>query len=429
MIRKLDISFGIILISIAIGLNLSPLLMTKVGGSWILLILAAAGVLIAKYKFQDIPFKQALERGVAANGGMMICLLIYYVMVTIAAIRWEFAWETESHIIKSHFMNLMGLVMGLFFICNIRFTRLAAYISVFFLLYSTYWLNKYVDMTGESARTALTEWEGALGTTSNWQVFGMQIVLILGLLLDEKNRIIKIIGVLVLLLLYRTILLCGFATPIALLIIAHGVLGIIFVFYAKASRFSMLLKLVIPVVLTGGAMFAFYAIGKFDERDKKYSDIQYRFKNVRMDWRGGGYDYSTGQSRLELSLLSIELFKKAPIFGVGGVYATTDKHLTGGHQSLFDFFAMYGVVGGGAYLLFVILCLKNVIMRYRREQSWFAASQIGATVMFAVGGFVNPCWVGMPVTILFCYGQPFKLHPSFETKRRLKGEVIIGRGK
>jgi len=414
MIKKFNVSFGVILTSIALGLNFAPMFMAQLGGSWTVLILACVGLLFIKYQQTDIGFTFALEQEVASNTIMIICLTVYYISVIIGALRWDFSWETESHVVKTHVMNLLGLVMGLFFVVNKSFSRWAAYISIPFLLYSTYWLNRYVSMTGESARFALNEFDGAFGSSSNWQVFGMQLFLLLGLLIDEKNKIIKIVGFLVLLMLYRSIFLCGFATPIGLLIMAHGVLGVIFFFFAKATRYSKILKLIIPFALVVGALYAFIAIGSMDEKDKRYSDIQYRFKQFRLDWRGGGYDYSAGQSRLELIDVSIAAFKQAPLFGVGGVYPTSNKHITGGHQSLFDFFALYGVVGGGAYLLFVILCLKNSIVKYRRQQSWFAASQIGVIVMYIIGGLVNPCWVGMPVTVLFFYGQPYMISPAIE---------------
>jgi len=424
MIKKLNVSFGVILTSIALGLNFAPIFMAQCGGSWTVLILACIGIFCIKYQQNDIKFTFAIEQECSSNMLMLVCLIVYYTSVIIGALRWDFAWETESHVVKTHVINLLGLVMGLFFVVNKQYSRWAAYMSIPFLLLSTYWLNRYVSMTGESAKFALSEFEGAFGSSSNWQVFGMQVFIILGLLMDEKNIIIKILGFLVLLLLYRSIFLCGFATPIGLLIIAHGVLGVIFFFFSKTTRYSKILKLIIPIPLVIGALYAFIAIGTMDENDKRFSDIQYRFKQFREDWRGGGYDYNAGQSRFELINISIAAFKQAPIFGVGGVYPTSTKHTTGGHQSMFDFFGLYGVVGGGAYILFIILCLKNSIVKYRRQQSWFAASQISVTVMFIIGGLVNPCWVGMPVTILFFYGQPFMISPAIESmwRRMMKSE-------
>lgn len=418
MVNKLNIPYGIVIVGLALGLNFAPLVMSRLGGSWTILILVACGIFCVRYRPRDLPFKMALEKVVPNNAGMIVCLTIYYVMVIVAAIRWEFAWATESHVGKAHIMNLVGLVLGFFFVANKQYNRWIIYCSVPFLLYSTYYLNIYVDITGESAKMALSELEGALGSSSNWQIFGMQIFLLLGVWLDEKNKVLKFFGTVILLVLYRAILLCGFATPIGLMIIAHAVLGSIFLFFAKPSKYALILKVVISVALVTGAVYAFFAIGEMDEKDKRYADIQYRFKHLREDWRGGGYDYDAGQSRLELKDISIAQFKQAPWFGVGGVYQTHNKHSTGGHQSLFDFFAIYGVVGGGAYVFFVLLCLKNALLRYRREQSWFAASQIGLVVMFVVGGMVNPGWVGMPVTILFLYGQPFALSHSLQMRLR-----------
>lgn len=409
MIKKSRVPFGVWIMAVAWGISFCPLWLSRIGGTWTILGMLLVGLVGLVLKNKGASFEFAIREGLIRNGGMMILLGLYYLMVIVSALRYGFNWNEDSFILKLHVVNIIALFFGFFLIKNPRYFRICIYVSALFMLFQATLLRRFVDVTGEGARLGLIEAGGVLGHTSNWEGFAMQTLLLLGILLEEKNKVVKIIGFLILPLFYRGILLCGFATPVALFLLGHGVLGILFLLFAKPTKLALLLKVAIPCIFITAMILTVTWIRTMPP-DSRYRDIQYRFDNFINDPLWGGYERDDRtQSRLFLGLVSWESFKRSPVFGTGGVYPSSRVLEYGGHQAVVDYLAVFGIAGGGPFILFVLLCLSNSIRRYRKEQTWVSAASIAVVVIFIGGGCVNPCWYGFPMTVMLLYAQPFKI--------------------
>ncbi len=154
--------------------------------------------------------------------------------------------------------------------------------------------------------------------------------------------------------------------------------------------------------------------------DDRYGSIQARFKNFVETPEGGGYDAE--HSRFLLVFISLDTFRKHPLFGCGGTYLANSK--MGGHQALFDFLALYGILGGGgAFVMFVIHCMANAGRRCQQDRNWRSFTAFAGVGIFVVVGIVNPGWIGGPMTTLLLFFHPYRmptpryrqpLLPSFE---------------
>jgi len=232
----------------------------------------------------------------------------------------------------------------------------------------------------------------------------MLTLILAGQLLSEKNKRVKIIGALCLVPLYRAMLFCGFATPIALFIIGHILFAFSCFLFGKKDVTQFMIRMFLTGGLLVGSVVMVYKISQ-SEDDSRLRSIQTRFQKMLENPRGGGYDVE--HSRFDLIYISMETFKENPIFGAGGGYMKNRK--TGGHQAMFDYFALYGIVGGGAFTLFALMCFWNAFQRCKQEKDWATFGRFGATGMFLIVGMVNPCWLGGPLTALFIFANPFRI--------------------
>lgn len=398
-----NIPFGILLSLTALACLLSPSIMNRIGGVRTVVLVVILGTFFARYKKDDCPFAVAVRRMLHANSGMMCLLAWFYFVVIVSALRGGMGVLVEW---KFHVTSILGLLYGLFLSQNAKYMRYAIYVISVVLLYHSFGANAYVSSTGMDMREALNDLEGMLGHTDYWTDYCMLLLLFASYLIKEKNKIIRIVGSLIALYLYKTVLLCGFATPVALFLIGHAFVGFAYLRYGKKGILQVLLRVGFALVLIVGSAWGIFKISTLED-DSRFSSIQVRFKNMIENPEGGGY--SVEDSRFLLALISWSTFKQNPIFGCGGTYLNNPK--SGGHHAAIDFLAIHGLLGGGAYIAFVILCVMNAYRRCRQERDWAAYSAFACSGIYLIVGLVNPGWYGGPMTILLLYVQPFKRPP------------------
>ena len=396
-----NVSFVILVVILLLAILMEPLVLGRIGGISSVMIAVVICLLVASYKKDDIPFFKAVTYGFQANKGLLFFFVAFYFWVTVGYFRnIESVYLSE---VKIHLTGIFALFLGLFLSVNKKYTRILILVVIPLMLFHAFAAKKFVDETGNDLRSALKDPSIALGHTNYWTAFVMLSLILTGYLFDEKNKIIKIIGVLCLIPLYYAILICGFATPVALFIIGHLLLGFAYFRFGKKRNALVLKRLVLFVGLvilcTGVVLMLSQA------KSSSLASIQSRFQMFLEDPRGGGYERN--RSRFDLIFISMDTFKENPILGCGGGYLNNPK--TGGHQAMFDYLALYGIVGGGAMIIFVCLCLLNAVQRCKQEKNWASYGRFAVAGMFMVVGIVNPLWLGPAVVPFFLLAQPFKL--------------------
>jgi hypothetical protein len=345
-------------------------------------------------------------RGLESNKGMFLLLTLFYCGAVFSGLRVGMGTLGEW---KLHMLGIMGFFGGLFLVENPKFTRLALYAAGIIMLLHSLTANAYVSETGLDMRYALADMSGMLGHTDYWTGFTILTLLILGQLIEERNKIVKYIGFLMTIYFYKTILLCGFATPVAVFFGCHIITGFVYLKFGKKGLSQLVVRISLATVLILGSVWGVYKIAGLDN-DSRYSSIQLRFKNMLDNPEGGGYDVEN--SRLDIAKISIQTFKTFPMFGCGGVYFNNQK--TGGHHALVDFLAIYGLFGGGgAFVCFLFLCLINCYRRCKNEKKMGAFVSFASIGIFIFLGLVNPGWIGGVFYTLLLYAQPFKRAPRF----------------
>jgi O-antigen ligase len=383
----------------AIACALSPFALDYLGGYRIVVLIAILGVLFGRYQKEDRSFFDALRHCIHSNRGMMFLLVWFYLAVVFAAMRGGMGTLGEW---KTFGINILALFYGMYLCENQKYSRLLLLIVCPVMLLHSFLSNQYVTETGHDLREALEDMTGSLGHTDYWTMFAMLTVILLGQMMKEKLTIklliLPFVGYF-----YVTILFCGFATPVALFLVGHIVLGIIHARYGKKGHLHIPLRIGFGLAIICASAWSVYKISTLEE-DSRFSSIQYRFKNMLENPEGGGYEVEN--SRFNLAWISWDTFKRYPFIGCGGTYQNNPG--SGGHQAIVDYLAIYGLFGGIPFVAFVFLCILNGYRRCKQERDWNAFSALACSVMFLLVGIVNPGWYGDPMTVLLIYAQPFK---------------------
>ena len=197
------------------------------------------------------------------------------------------------------------------------------------------------------------------------------------------------------------LLFSGFATPIGLLITNLLIIGIIYLFFVLRSTIISPRAILIILIVLGVVFFLFSTILK-----SEYSgmdDVKYRFTNFIEDPASGGYSKGSGGiSRFKLIKFSWDSFVNKPLFGNGGnIRSSMYEGINGGHSSSFDFLAVLGIAGGGgAFLFFVWLSVRNAYRNLRNSKSFSDICNFAMVVTFIIGGILNPYWQG-PILVTY----------------------------
>jgi hypothetical protein len=405
---KKKYSFAVLVALVFLGVLTEPIISSNIGGIRTIAVIVIASLWIAKYKSDDVPLPIAIARMASRNNILILLLVWYYLGVLWGIIRGGFILGFEW---KFHAMSMFALIVGFFLAQNEKYKRILIYCALILMVIHALFSNQYVNATNQDMRVALDDLGGALGHTDYWTSFGMMLILCVGYLIEEKNKYIKIVGFVFVAYLYKTLMFCGFATPVALFAIAHLLLGFICICWGKKG----VAQKIISIFLGCGLMFSsVYVVQRVSqmEGDDRYKSIQSRFSKFIENPEGGGYDLKN--SRFELINISLATISESPWFGCGSSYLLNPK--VGGHHAAFDFVALYGFLGGGgAFILFALYCMGNAYRRCYRERSWTAFCAFAGVGMYFIVGIVNPGWMGGPMTTLLLFLHPFKM-PILKSK-------------
>lgn len=264
---------------------------------------------------------------------------------------------------------------------------------------SIYQLSQSVDI----ARVAWVETHGA------WiygnQLFYAIIAIILPVILFtslNNGGYIKYVLFLSCLAMLVEISLSSFATPLALIFI-----GVILIFLLTLPLILTNRKRLKIILIIGIIIFSVVIGVKNTVNNPFFSSIYTRIINVLEDPTSGGYRVSGGVSRWYLAEKSLNSFRNSPIIGVGG--PPNDNPFVGGHSSLFDNLAIYGLIGGGSLVSLIFLYISRIFTIYIIKPNWESILHLTTILLFLIAGIVNPYWEGsIPIVFIIIFPLIFK---------------------
>lgn len=402
------IPLGVWCICAAFGVMFAIGLEKMIGGSIPRIIIICFGLMVLVDRYQGVPFQAALARTCRDNRWTLTLLATYYAWIVVGCLRvgsftTSFGFDA-LHVWKGYMMEWFALACGCLFLANPRYRRWGVYAAALFMLLHAVLALQYVGLTGLDLRMSAATTAGSYGLSGFWQPFATVTVLLLGYLLSETNKWIRFAGFACLPLLYLAIVCCGFATSLAIFLLGHVVMGVGGLLIPGMRRGGRLIvKIVVSALFVAFACAAFMQVVRSVD-DRRLVNIQWRFRNLLEAPKGGGYREDA--SRFSLMSVGWDSFKEAPVLGTGGMFFRNPA--TRGHHAVVDYLAVYGLIGGGAYILFLLMGLRNTIRRYRRAPTWTHLSMVSAAVMYLVGGIVNPTWYGVSTMVFYFYVIPLR---------------------
>lgn len=248
-------------------------------------------------------------------------------------------------------------------------------------------------------------WEETQGT---W-VFGNQIIFAgLAVFLPTilwramvESRLLRSLLLISCLAILVTILISSFGTPLGLLVLSVPIVVALSLFLLFRKRGG------IKVLLISGFVIAISFLGYRLGYDNPFlAPAQSRLETFINDPESGGYLASNRSgSRWYLAEISIHSFQTEPIWGNGG--SPVRNPYVGGHSSLFDNLAIYGLLGGGGALCsFILVMLKNSLIRFIHERNWETLLGLTTTILLTIVGIVNPYWGAGSIIFVLILARP-----------------------
>ena len=180
------------------------------------------------------------------------------------------------------------------------------------------------------------------------------------------------------------------ATLMGAILLALTGFILLLIFVVTSSRQKMHLILLLSVI--GLAIIvSWFALFKDTEHGQIFAD---KFARQFTSMRDKGMVAGDLTNRADLWQKSIDTFLANPIFGIGPVSETENPYigyLVGGHSSLLDLPAEYGIVGFVLYLGFLLTAMRRAFISLRRTHNrLFSKACIVSALLFLVSGCYNP---------------------------------------
>lgn len=200
-----------------------------------------------------------------------------------------------------------------------------------------------------------------------------------------------------------SVTVCNFATAILLLALSIPTAALLSLTFVRQRFFEVLaVALCLLLVGTGAALLL---------RDTPLmAPTVEKVERLWEDPISGGYSHRDAEkgSRWVLAAHSFDAFCQSPLFGSGSG-SIRYSEVVGGHSSLFDMLAFYGLLGGGgAFVALVLLLLARALQRLQRHRNWTAVVVATSVVLFLIAGVVNPYWESS-IAMVFLVGMLFRL--------------------
>lgn len=411
--RKIKLR-GMFLLAFAISASLSPVFLSHIGGSrGVIALSILAGLLMIcdkVWKLTGYSFCKILNQNIWTIG-----LFVYFLVgAAVATLRGGSDWN----IWVIFLLEAVSIIVGLYLSVDDKFRNygilsLVLVMAIHSVLSANAMENFEVNLRAldaEAKNLTFTE-TTYMGSSGHWGGFASCVPLGLSLLTAKGlSPVIKMLVGLMLVISTYTIVHCGFATPVALMI-----LGIVLVVVLNMAIVRKHSERKIGAWLSG-IVILFLIWRMFwnitNSENALLEDISMRFNNILAQPLGGGYDEEN--SRFELLKMSWNSFKETPFFGGGGDIRSNDYTITGGHSSMFDYLAIMGLLGGGgAFIVMVLRMLMTVWSNMIRTRNFDAVCHFACFVTFVVGGIINPYWYGncFIVVAAFCKVYLIKRKP------------------
>ena len=292
-------------------------------------------------------------------------------------------------------------IVGLFLSNNLEYKNFAVKSILFFIFLNILFVGQGIG-SDMSARAVYEDSDRSIVsmTSGFWALISVFFPLFINSFLSQKGTYKKILFMIVLLYTLYKLVYAGFATPLALLFINILILVILSFLIKKRNVIDVLRGTIVLVLIATFTVLAFDYLLKADLGALKA--VQWRFTNFIENPSGGGYDGNVGVSRIDLMIFSINTFTENLFFGGGGNLRTSMyEGVSGGHSSLFDNLAVFGVFGGGgAFLYFIFISLKNSYKKMKLAPSFDSQCNFAVVLSMIIGGIMNPYWSG---SILMCF--------------------------
>lgn len=313
-------------------------------------------------------------------------------------------------------IDVVMMIYGQFLAQNDRYRRFAIWMALLGMTVHNVFGARYLIVSHANFRESLGDsvdmgMDAIYGVTSHWCGIATFLPIAVAAMMDERRWILKSIGIALCGLCCFCVMYSGFFAPAALLL-GGGMLFALLVFANGSRTGNGAVKgavLAIAMLLLAWQGFRAVKAGN----DTRLMDASVRLNSLLKDPAGGEYgggnsEMGVDTSRAGLAHWSWIKFTERPFLGWGG--DIRNNYVTEGHNSLFDFLADYGLLGGGGAMLWLaLLMVARTYRTMRRERTIEGNCQFVAACIFFGSGVLNPCWVTNPLCIIFMFGRIYKV--------------------
>lgn len=246
-----------------------------------------------------------------------------------------------------------------------------------------------------------SNFDSTAGTSGFWAIIGIFFPFFLLMIFNQRNYFFKIVYLAIVLFVIFKLIFSGFTTPIILFVLNCILISIFFVLKKNNNSKQLFKKIGLSVLTFLIVSSALNFI--LSTEIESLSEVKWRITNLIENPENGGYDELQSEgSRLKLMNFSFNTFSENLFFGAGGnIRSSIYERIIGGHSSLIDLLAVMGIfAGGGAFLFFMIKCLKNSYDYYQYNNSLKGIINLSVNIVFFIGGILNPYWSG---PLLLCF--------------------------
>ena len=95
--------------------------------------------------------------------------------------------------------------------------------------------------------------------------------------------------------------------------------------------------------------------------------------------------------RVALNSISIDVFLSNPTIGIGSYAFIPGIYVIGGHSTIYDILAQFGLIVGGCVLLLIFNWLYSAYLKYKIQKSnQLSIILMSIWAMYILGCFFNP---------------------------------------
>lgn len=337
---------------------------------------------------------RTIFQGIAKNK-LLIVFVVWYIGGFILNLFLRAGGLDDWRLMLSPVVILIGLFYSLGFMDDDASFRSFQIAFILVVGIQSFFSVQVLSQTVNIARQMWLETSGAwiYGNQDIFAAYAMLIPILLWRSFHESGRV-RFVLILSCLFILGTTALSSFGTPLALMILSGLVVLLLSVFLLRRnSSIVVLLALLLPTAAIAGYQYT--------HENPLFYQAYSRIENFIQDPQSGGYaGESLSASRWYLAEISIKTFQSEPLVGMGG--PREYNPFIGGHSSLFDSLAIYGVLGGGGAICGIILIvLAKATRRFWHERNWEALLALTGILLLAGVGLADPYWEKLlPIAII-----------------------------